>query len=163
MKKIYALILFVILATLGGVGYYLYSSKPVEEPKSIVQSKPICDYSDSDLLTIINHERKKTGVKQVVVSNSLENYAQSRAVSLNGTMDNHDGFYKTDDYLFNEFGHLGENLAGLQNKCITSDAFVRSWMSSTLGHRETMLNSRYDRIGIGYYKGIVVTIYGDLR
>ena len=45
-------------------------------------------------------------------------------------------------------GLVGENIAAGYS---TANAVMNSWMTSTLGHRENILNCNYREIGIGYY------------
>lgn len=149
MKRFIPIIIVIVCF---GVFYprQTYSPTPVENATE-------CVFDDGVLLREINLARKQP----VRVNKPLDTYAQKRANSLNGQMDNHVGFRKTNDYLFSEFTTLSENLAGVKGMCITEKSFVESWLTSKLGHREVMLDSRYDYIGIGYYKGVVVTIFGD--
>lgn len=163
MRKLIMPILIIIFA-LVGLGYYLYSPREdvVSVPEVVVESEPIepCPFTEQLLLAEINSVRDK----DVSVSKLLDKYADERAVALNGEMDSHVGFRVIRDsgVFWGEFKGVGENLIG-ESYCPNSRDTVNSWMSSTLGHRETMLDSRYDRIGIGYYNGVVVTIYGDLQ
>lgn len=45
-------------------------------------------------------------------------------------------------------GLVGENIAAGYS---TANAVMNGWMTSTLGHRENILNCNYREIGIGYY------------
>lgn len=172
MKKLLLVLSVLAVISLGyGTMSYISAKKPVERLSVSMPWQPKvervdCTYSEDELLTQINAEREKVGVKPVVIDSGLDKLSEDRAVALNGKMDFHVGFRKlSDSYVYSDrFGYVGENLVGDETyTCHSAKGYVISWMHSTDGHRETMLDPRYDLIGIGFYKGVAVTQYGDLR
>lgn len=154
---ILALFILALVSSIGAGFWYFYpkpSVKTEEKPvEAVVETKPLidCSYNKDKLLVSINN------IRQTPLSEDprLSQIALERAIQMNGTMDNHAGF-KTRFYnspLPYGYVYLGENLA---TKCNAFD----NWMHSP-AHKATMLNERYDRIGIAEYKNVVVTEFGD--
>ena len=162
MKK-YLLVLFIWLFLASPALYFLYNYTQ-NQPKS---AEAVCTYSDEEILRLINLEREKVGVHPLVEDSFLSEVSLKRAEQQNGIIDSHVGFHQMDkEGVFNidKYVYVGENIAGDESNIgICPDVCVYSWMISTEGHREAMLNPRYDEIGIGYHKGIVVTIFGDIK
>ena len=159
MKKY--LLLFLILVP-------IFAFRPQSPVIPSSENKQNCTYSDDEILRLINLEREKVGVHPLVEDSFLSEVSLRRAEQQNGTMDRHVGFRQMiKDGVFNgRYSYVGENLAGdgySNDTCDSPEIYVYSWMISTEGHRETMLNPRYDEIGIGYYKSVVVTIFGDIK
>ena len=123
--------------------------------------KPICIFNESELLREINLVREKP----VKIEPKLDSFAEMRANELpdgNDATWGHSGFRSRVNGYFDKFSILGENLYFNRNHCDDYTSAVRLWLGSPT-HKETLLNSRYDSIGIGYANGNYVTIYGDLR
>lgn len=158
------LILLIGLAA-GAFAFAKYQSKPqvktMDKPaETVVETKedvPKCHYANSNLLVEINKVRSVP----VVEDPRLSQIALERATEMNGTLDNHAGF-KTRFYnspLPYGYVYLGENLA-FNIGCPDVNVVMGGWLSSP-PHKATMLNPRYDRIGIAEYKGVIVNLFGD--
>lgn len=169
MKIKYIIFTLLIVITLTGVsGWYFWpKSHPVAEKQTDkVTNAPKLDCSGGitkeGILSEINRERVRVGSSPVLEDLELTKIAQERAIKLDGAMDSHVGFHQLvkDRILPLKYLNFGENLA--VGSC-NSKGYVDGWMTSKLGHRETMLNPKFDHIGIGYYKSLAVTIYGESR
>lgn len=111
------------------------------------------------VLSLVNAERAKHGLSALTLDSTLSDAAAVRAkesaVSFSHTRPNGSDFSS----IFREFGisyrRGGENLAWGQK---TPEAVVQAWMNSS-GHRANILNSGYQKIGIGSYTKADGTIY----
>ena len=176
MKQKHIILISLLVITLFGIGgwYLLSKNQPKAEKQPIKAAEvPKLDCSGGlikeDVLSGINRERMNNGSPIVTEDLELSQIAQDRANKLDGKMDvytdngqiHHKGFQELvrDKLLPSRYIYFAENLAESCN----SKTAVKSWMTSKEGHRETLLNPRYGKIGIGIYKGVAVTIYGDLK
>lgn len=169
MKKLLLVLSVLAVISLGYGTMSFISAKNPSERLSVAMPwhpKVDCNYNESELLELINKEREKVGVHPITIDPGLDKISEDRAVTLNGKMDNHIGFRKLlSSYAYDtKFVSIAENLVGDETfTCHSVKGYVGSWMQSTKGHRETMLDPRYDLIGIGFYNGVSVTQYGDLK
>jgi len=144
-------------------------------------SAPTFPYiSNNDVLTALNQYRSDHRVHQLVEQHNLCEYAEKRVADLIafGGLDHHQGF--TNDFtngerpsqLENYPGRtIGENLAYQNCKNMTTgESFIASsapalieWCfdSSTAGHREAQLNTKFNNACIRNQKGYFVVIFGD--
>lgn len=163
MKRIFYL-LFLFLIVFGVSCYVVRNVKTNSIKVSTPSASPFqCVYSTQDIiLEGINKARADVGVAPVVLSGELDIISDQRAIVLDGKLDDHIGFDQAvEDKKFPfTFQHLAENLIG--PTCINAVSPIVLWLNSP-GHKENMLNPNYDSIGIGIYKGLVVTIFGNLR
>lgn len=121
-----------------------------EEPKISVQG----------LLEATNKERKKAGVKPLILDERLNASAQRKVQQLNidGWNDySHIGSdgkhgYEYAQSLFPECLNAGENLTGISPKTefnISTESAFDSWFRSE-PHREAILDSRYEYVGFAF-------------
>lgn len=149
-------------------------------PKVITPTR-VPEFSDTDVLLAINSYRTTHQIHQLVEESHLCQYAAKRAQDLRelGTLDNHAGF-NADFANTNSLpeilkgypgNNLGEDLAS--QYCInmkTKESFVATtptalieWCfdSSTKGHRESLLNDKYNNACIRHANNMYVVILGD--
>ena len=100
---------------------------------------------------LVNVERKKAGVGALEYDMGLSNIAARRAKELSGLFSymRPDG-RTTVDYLTEDKGarYAGENIARGQTQ---AGLVMQDWMNSK-SHRNNILNKRYTKIGVGYYR-----------
>lgn len=164
-------------------------SSEVSEPKPSAPTKPstpakpiaspVPEISDTEVFTALNNYRQVHGVHQLVQHDLLCAYAEKRVKDLvaYGGLDGHAGFRadfengyppQLENY---PGGAVGENLAHqFCRNMTTGDSFVAQtgtalieWCfdSSTAGHREAQLNSRYNNVCIRHDKNMFVIIFGE--
>lgn len=129
--------------------------------------------NDSDLLKFTNEKRVQNGFKEVVINDNLSRAAEAKAkymfehnfwahVAPDGT--------EPWDFIIGsgyDYMYAGENLA---KDFQTSEGVVDAWMNSP-SHKENLLNSNYDDIGLatvngtlnGYETTLVVQMFGRKR
>ena len=104
-------------------------------------------YSEAfSVLTLVNQERSKNGLKPLVMNQSLMDTAMLRAaecaVCFSHTRPNGSTCMSANTLM------RGENIAFNQKN---ADGVMNSWMNST-GHRENILSGDYTTIGVGCFK-----------
>ena len=104
-------------------------------------------YSEAfSVLTLVNQERSKNGLKPLVMNQSLMDTAMLRAaecaVCFSHTRPNGSTCMTANTLM------SGENIAFNQ---MNADDVMNSWMNST-GHRENILSGDYTTIGVGCFK-----------
>jgi uncharacterized protein YkwD len=106
------------------------------------------------VLELVNIERARVGASALRLNSQLNQAAQGHseemAIRDYFSHTGYNGSRFSDRILATgyRFSTAGENIAAGQT---TPEDVVRSWMNSTTGHRENMLNSAYREMGIGYY------------
>ncbi|MBE6029991.1 MAG: sporulation protein [Clostridiales bacterium] len=101
---------------------------------------------------LTNDERSEAGLKDLRLSSELSEVAQRKAEDMrdNGYFSHTSPTYGTPFEMMTEFGisykTAGENIAKGQR---TPESVVDAWMNSK-GHRDNILNTSYQKIGIGY-------------
>ena len=112
-------------------------------------------YSEAfSVLTLVNQERSKNGLKPLVMNQSLMDTAMLRAaecaVCFSHTRPNGSTCMSANTLM------RGENIAFNQKN---ADDVMNSWMNST-GHRENILSGDYTTIGVGCFKnnGIITWV-----
>ena len=148
----------------------------IGEITSEVVSKPNTSDIELDILKYTNIERRNNGLKELVLDQSLSQIARSHSqdmaqnnffshINLNG--EDPTARAKVAGYpLFKQLSNgfytegIGENIGKMptgdvvgighvsNNADSIANAQVESWMESP-GHRENILNSNYDKIGVG--------------
>lgn len=111
------------------------------------------DKEKAAVLKLINQERQKKGLSALKMDNTLNAAADARAKEIvksfshtrpNGTS----CFTILDEAKYKvSYTMAGENIAAGYS---SADAVMTGWMNSD-GHRANILNSGYDKVGIGYY------------
>ena len=105
------------------------------------------------VLELVNSERVKNGLKKLELDEALSTVARNHSMD----MAKNNYFSHTNlkgqspfDRLKSagiSYSYAGENIASGQT---TPEAVVNAWMNSE-GHRKNILNSNFNKIGIGYY------------
>lgn len=110
---------------------------------------------ESEVLKLVNLERKKAGLPQLVSSKSLDSAAKlkSEDMGINNYFEhespNYGSPFKMMDKLGIKYKAAGENIAKGYK---TPEAVVKGWMDSP-GHRANILNTHFSKMGIGIYFG----------
>jgi len=108
---------------------------------------------DAGLLTAVNGFRNSNGISSLSSSGSLCQIAEKRLSGLisQGSLDNHAGFNK----FFSsqtEFNAMGEIIFQSSNQQSAEYAVNQGWAKSTAGHRENMLDAKWN-FGCGATNG----------
>lgn len=113
----------------------------------------------SQVLKLVNEERAKGGVSALTMSDQLTAPANKRAQEIvkqfSHTRPNGTQWSTVLDEFNVSVRTAGENLAYGYN---TPEAVVEGWMNSP-GHRANIMNSNFNKIGIGVYKDGNGTVY----
>mgnify|MGYP000858279068 CR=1 FL=1 len=135
------------------------TTKPTPAP---VEEKPsnsgTSNYANQ-VLQLVNNERAKAGLSALTMDSKLTAAANKRAVesaqSFSHTRPNGTKFSTVLGEYNISYRTSGENLAYGQR---TPQEVVTGWMNSP-GHRANILNSNFNKIGIGVYQSSNGTIY----
>lgn len=104
------------------------------------------------VVKLVNQERAKAGIKELTLDKNIEAAALIRAketeISFSHTRPNGSGFSTVLKENGISFRGAGENIAWGQS---SPEAVMKAWMNSE-GHRANILNSKYTKIGVGYYQ-----------
>jgi len=106
----------------------------------------------NQVLTLVNSERSKAGLKPLKLNATLTKSAQAKSQDMHDKkyFDHNSPTYGTPFQMMNKFGYkysyAGENIAMGQK---TPKEVMSAWMNSA-GHKANILNSNYTEIGIGY-------------
>ncbi len=175
---------------LGKVGVtVLLFAKPAASKGTVSQKisaptpKPLVfpPIADSEVIQALNQYRSSHNVHQLVEHAALCKYAEKRVADLiaYGGLDNHEGFKKDfadpenpPEQLKDYSGaRIGENLAYQHCRNMqTGDSFIAQsgaalieWCfdSSTKGHREAQLDSRYNNVCVRHSQGYYVVVFGE--
>ena len=126
--------------------------KPTVTP--VITSTPVAENTDfvSQVAALVNAERAKVGISPVTLDTTLSKAAQVRAKEIvtqfSHTRPNGSSFSTAITEQGFSFRGSGENIAYGQK---TPQAVMNAWMNSD-GHRANILNSKYTKIGVGYYQ-----------
>lgn len=105
------------------------------------------------VVVLVNEERKKAGLNELKIDAGLEKAALIRAKetekSFSHTRPDGKGFSTVLTENGISFRGSGENIAWGQS---TPEIVMNGWMNSS-GHRANILNSKFTKIGVGYYIG----------
>lgn len=109
------------------------------------------DYA-TEVLKLINKERKAAGLKEVSTTSSLSKAANKRAQEIvsvfsHSRPDGSSCFTALDDFNIS-YQAAGENIAYGQK---TPEQVMEGWMNSS-GHRANILSSKFGKVGIGCYE-----------
>lgn len=109
----------------------------------------------SQVVSLVNQERAKAGLKPLKTDSKLTSVAVAKAKDMyaNNYFDHNSPTYGSPFDMMKQFGvsysYAGENIAkGQQNP----QAVMNAWMNSS-GHRANILNANYSSIGVAYYNG----------
>lgn len=131
---------------------------PKVTPKPIPQGTPATDSSyntamEASILTLVNVERQKAGLKPLVLDSQLTQVARLKSRDMHdaGYFSHTSPTYGSPFDMMSHFGityrAAGENIAVGQKD---GDAVMQAWMNSP-GHRANILNPNYTHIGIGAF------------
>lgn len=126
--------------------------KPTVTP--VITSTPATENTDfvSQVAALVNAERAKVGLSPVTLDTTLSKAAQVRAKEIvnhfSHTRPNGSSFSTAITEQGFSFRGSGENIAYGQK---TPQAVMNAWMNSD-GHRANILNTKYTKIGVGYYQ-----------
>ena len=143
-----------------------------EQPKSKYDVGPP---DAQEMLELVNQERAKVGAAPLKLDERLNASAQEKAddmqnrdyyghVSPDGTR----GTLFVFKHIPSKCRYAGENLANILIPDSNSRNPISTWMSSTKGHREAILDKDYDLVGFGiakdkYGNSLIVQHFCDLN
>ena len=140
--------------------------KPQQKPESNPENKPDTDTKpentpeqdavevsfEEQVVKLVNEERAKAGLGALTLDKQIAAAAQVRAKeteqSFSHTRPNGTSFSTALKEQGVTYRGAGENIAWGQK---TPEEVMRAWMNSE-GHRANILNAKYTKIGVGYYK-----------
>lgn len=114
------------------------------------------DLNQQDLIKLTNVERQKAGLPALIEDSRLDKAAEEKAKNM--FEENYWAHYSPsgkDPWGFingagYKFSFAGENLA---KNFYSSKDVVDAWMTSKLGHKENILNTKYQNIGMAVIEG----------
>lgn len=131
------------------------SPPAVNDEISDNETPEILDNNEFEIkvLELINIERRKNGLNDLVSDNNLSIVAKAHSQDMyernffsHTTPDGFSPFDRMKNYGIS-YRYAAENIAAGQS---SPDEVVTSWMNSA-GHRENILNPNFNKIGIGYF------------
>jgi uncharacterized protein YkwD len=120
-----------------------------------VQTHDYCRFDATETLNEINKARADAGVGRLVMGESVTRLSRDRVLALNGRADHHEGFVAMTNSGAYEGTAFGEAMT-LDRWCPRAELMVGSWLRSTTGHRELLLNEQFKYVGISYRLGIAI-------
>lgn len=108
-----------------------------------------------EILRLVNAERKKQGLQELVLSHTLNGIATKKAEDMRDKRYfSHDSpTYGSPFEMLQHFGvhysFAGENIASGQR---SAQQVMNDWMNSS-GHRANILNKNFTQLGVGYAEG----------
>ncbi|NOU99636.1 CAP domain-containing protein [Paenibacillus planticolens] len=124
-------------------------------PTPPAQTAPSQSAYASQVVTLVNQERAKAGLKALTSDSALTAMALDKAKDMynNGYFDHTSPTYGSPFDMMSSYGirysYAGENIAKGQP---TPQAVMDAWMNSS-GHRQNILSPNYTKIGVAYYNG----------
>jgi uncharacterized YkwD family protein len=109
----------------------------------------------TEILNLVNDERKKQGLNPLVLNHTLNGVAMEKAFDMKekNYFSHESPTYGSPFEMLQHFGvkysYAGENIAAGQK---TSEQVMNDWMNSS-GHRANILNKNYTELGVGYVDG----------
>ena len=143
-----------------------------EQPKSKYDVGPP---DAQEMLELVNQERAKVGVAPLKLDERLNASAQEKANDMQNRDDyGHEspegvkGFSLVFKHMPDKCQYAGENLATLLVPTSNSRIAIDTWMHSTKGHREAIIDKKYDLVGFGvskdkYGSSLVVQHFCELK
>lgn len=108
------------------------------------------------MLCLVNHARANRGLEALAAPRVLARSAARKSADILACDEfSHEACGRDVEYWPQQFGYggcIGENIAYSVGSAATPRAIFRLWMNSP-GHRENILRSSYDDIGIGLQVG----------
>ncbi|WP_054958574.1 CAP domain-containing protein [Paenibacillus dakarensis] len=135
------------------------TNTPSTPSKPSVPSKPSDEAGQSDfasqVVSLVNKERAKAGLKALTVHGKLTTMALDKAKDMNNNkyFSHTSPTYGSPFEMMKSYGisykYAGENIAMGQR---TPEEVMKSWMNSE-GHRKNIMSPNFTMIGVGYYNG----------
>ncbi len=144
-------------------GMVLNTPSPVlgsgsKAPQGTGSSKTNTSAFAQQVVTLVNQERAKAGLKPLASDSALSAMALDKAkdMYMNHYFDHTSPTYGSPFKMMKSYGirytYAGENIAKGQQ---TPQEVMKAWMNST-GHRKNILSPNYTKIGVAYYNGVWV-------
>lgn len=140
------------------------TATPTPTKAPVVTTKPSTGVSNyaSEVLRLVNEERAKEGLAALTTNTPLINAANKRAEetvkSFSHTRPNGTNFSTALAEYGVDYRTAGENIAYGQK---TPQEVVTAWMNSP-GHRANIMNSKFNKIGIGVHQSNGVIYWSQL-
>ena len=158
MKKMLAAVLLsVTLAagiTAGQAGVAEALPVSVSAP-SVTQSAQSSYTFSRQVVSLVNKQRAKAGLKPLTLSTKLSAVAKAKAIDMykKDYFDHNSPVYGSPFDMMKAFGvtfrYAGENIASGYK---TPEDVMKAWMNSP-GHRANIMNKNFTTIGMGYFNG----------
>jgi len=180
MKK--AIVITIILALVVGVGggIWLKTRLDAQAAAGAAQEQAESKYDvgppdAQEILELVNKERTKVGVAPLKLDERLNASAQEKADDMQNrdyydhkSPDGIEGYSLVFKHMPNRCRYASENLANILIPDSNSRNPISTWMSSTKGHREAILDKDYDLVGFGiakdkYGNSLIVQHFCDLN
>lgn len=124
----------------------------IEDGKNTMQNETA---QALEVLRLVNVERKKNGLNELVLSHTLNGIATKKAEDMRDRnyFDHNSPTYGSPFEMLQQFGvdyqSAGENIAAGQK---SAQNVMNDWLNSS-GHRANILNKNYTELGVGYVEG----------
>lgn len=128
-------------------------NKPVETPTSTPAVSGLSAV-EMEVVRLVNVERQKEGLAPFTASSELSNVARKKSedMATNNYFGHTSPTYGSSSNMMKTFGikfnMTGENIAKGQ---LSAQSVVKGWMNSP-GHRDNIMNPRFNTIGVGFYQ-----------
>jgi uncharacterized YkwD family protein len=133
---------------------------PAPKPTPAPSKSSVGSYA-TQVSQLVNQERQKAGLAPLTLDAELSNVAMAKAKDMiqNNYFDHNSPTYGSPFDMMRSFGidytAAGENIAKGQT---SPQAVMTDWMNSP-GHKQNILSSNYDSIGVAYYQGAWVQLF----
>lgn len=113
------------------------------------------------VVTLVNQERAKAGLKGLTMDAALSNVALAKAKDMynNNYFSHTSPTYGSPFDMMKSFGvsyrYAGENIAKGQK---SPQEVMNAWMNSS-GHKANILGANFSKIGVAYYNGVWVQMF----
>ncbi|MBY6035741.1 LysM peptidoglycan-binding domain-containing protein [Fictibacillus nanhaiensis] len=124
-------------------------------------AKPSIGAYASQVSELVNEERQQAGLAPLTLDAELSHVAMAKAKDMieNNYFDHNSPTYGSPFDMMRSFGidytAAGENIAKGQT---SPQSVMNDWMNSP-GHRQNILSTSYDSIGVAYYQGAWVQLF----
>ena len=166
MKK--AIVITIVMVLVAGVGGAMWlktrlndqttakAAQAQAEPEPKKDKYDIGPVDAQEMLELVNKERAKVGVAPLRIDERLTASAQEKADDMqkrdyygHESPDGVEGYSLVFKHMPDQCRYASENLASLPDASNNSRTVIDTWMHSTKGHREAILDPKYDLIGFG--------------
>ena len=142
-------------ANKNGIIHYKPQNKKKTDPKKKTSEAGSLATMESELLKLINANRREAGVNELRMNNTLREAARHRAGELSKSYSHTRPDGRKFHTVLTEYGlkptSSAENIA-MTSSGVSNAARFNKMFYNSQGHRENMLNSRHASAGIGFYK-----------